>query len=226
MANLKVLVTAGGTRERIDPVRYLTNDSSGKMGYALAEAAAQRGADVTLVSGITALTPPSSVKLVTVESAIEMYQAVMDLLPEQDVVIKAAAVADYRPAAPAASKIKKTDERMTIELVRNPDILAQIGDRKTANQVIVGFAAETNDVEQNAVDKLRRKNADLIVANDVSREGAGFGLDTNIVSLIRPDQPVRRLPQMRKLDVAEAILDEILLLREGKMGRENNERTQ
>lgn len=215
MLGMRVLVTAGGTRERMDPVRFFTNDSSGKMGFALAEAAAQRGANVTLVSAVTGRTPPSNVKVVPVESALEMYHAVLKLLPEQDVIIKAAAVADYRPADVSDRKVKKTEERLTVELVRNPDILAEIGARKTPRQVIVGFAAETDDVEANAWDKLRRKNADLIVANDVSREGAGFAVDTNIVSLVRPDRPVRHLPQMSKRDVAEAILDEILAIHSG-----------
>ncbi|WP_018132919.1 bifunctional phosphopantothenoylcysteine decarboxylase/phosphopantothenate--cysteine ligase CoaBC [Effusibacillus pohliae] len=217
MQGLRVLVTAGGTRERIDPVRYLTNDSSGKMGFALAEAAARRGADVTLVTGNTTLPPPANVRVVPVESALDMHRVVLDLLPQQDVVIKAAAVADYRPALAAERKIKKTGDRLTIELVRNPDILADIGTRKTDRQVIVGFAAETNDVVTNAAAKLRAKNADLIVANDVSQEGAGFGSDTNIVSLVRPDRPVRELPQMSKRDVAEAILDEILAIRKDRL---------
>jgi phosphopantothenoylcysteine decarboxylase/phosphopantothenate--cysteine ligase len=222
MKGLNVTVTAGGTRERIDPVRYLTNDSSGKMGYALAEAAARRGAAVTLVSGITSLTPPANVKVISVESALQMYQAVLDLLPQQDIVIKAAAVADYRPVSSADKKIKKSGEHMTIELVRNPDILAEAASRKTEKQVVVGFAAETNDVEANAWDKLRRKNADMIVANDVSKEGAGFGADTNVVSLFRPDQPVLHLPQMKKIEIAEAILDEIMRILAAKTGNDRS----
>ncbi|WP_231705769.1 bifunctional phosphopantothenoylcysteine decarboxylase/phosphopantothenate--cysteine ligase CoaBC, partial [Effusibacillus lacus] len=217
MKGLNVLVTAGGTRERIDPVRYLTNDSSGKMGFALAEAAARRGANVTLVVGNTAVTPPSNVKVVRAESALDMYREVMERLRGQDVVIKAAAVSDYRPSETAGQKIKKTEDRMTLELVRNPDILAEVGARKSPGQVIVGFAAETTEVEANATDKLLRKNADLIVANDVSREGAGFGVDTNIVSFIRQDQPLRQLPQMSKRDVAEAILNEILTIRKDRV---------
>lgn len=213
MAGLSVLITAGGTRERIDPVRFLSNDSSGKMGFALAEAAASRGALVTLVSASTSLTPPSNVRLIRVESAQEMYDQVINLLPAQDVVIKAAAVADYRPVETASKKIKKTEERMQIELIRNPDILAAVGARKTDKQVIVGFAAETDNLEENAAAKLQKKNADMIVANNVAAEGAGFGVDTNIISLIRQDLPIRQLPIMSKRQAADKILDEIKMIR-------------
>jgi phosphopantothenoylcysteine decarboxylase/phosphopantothenate--cysteine ligase len=213
MLGLRVLITAGGTRERIDPVRYISNDSSGKMGFALAETAALRGADVTLLAANVQLAPPGKVRLVPVESAQEMYEQVINRLPEQDIVIKAAAVADYRPIATAASKIKKNAERINLELVRNPDILAEVGARKTAGQVIVGFAAETDDLEANARDKLIRKNADLIVANDVTAEGAGFGTDTNVISMVRRDRPTRSLPLMSKREAAERILDEILEIR-------------
>lgn len=213
MQGLRVLITAGGTRERIDPVRYISNDSSGKMGFALAEAAARRGADVTLLAANVQLAPPGKVRIVSVESAQEMYEQVLNRLPEQDVLIKAAAVADYRPITTAANKIKKKEERITLELVRNPDILAEAGARKSAGQVIVGFAAETDDLEANAQDKLIRKNADLIVANDVTAPGAGFATDTNIISMVRRDRPARSLPLMSKRETAERILDEILEIR-------------
>lgn len=213
MQGLRVLITAGGTRERIDPVRYISNDSSGKMGFALAEAAARRGADVTLLAANVQLAPPGKVRIVPVESAQEMYEQVLNRLPEQDVLIKAAAVADYRPITTAANKIKKKEERITLELVRNPDILAEAGARKSAGQVIVGFAAETDDLEANAQEKLIRKNADLIVANDVTAPGAGFATDTNIISMVRRDRPARSLPLMSKRETAERILDEILEIR-------------
>ncbi|BCJ85121.1 bifunctional phosphopantothenoylcysteine decarboxylase/phosphopantothenate--cysteine ligase CoaBC [Effusibacillus dendaii] len=217
MKGIRILVTAGGTRERIDPVRYLTNDSSGKMGYQLAAEAVRRGAEVTLVSAAVGLTPPPKVRLIRVESAIDMYEAVLAELPGIEVVIKAAAVADYRPVVQADEKIKKTEDKMHIELVRNPDILAEIGRRKTERQVIVGFAAETNHTEANALEKLHKKNADLIVANDVTQEGAGFSVDTNIVSLVRRDRPVRQLPIMSKQSVANAVLDEILSIRRERL---------
>jgi phosphopantothenoylcysteine decarboxylase/phosphopantothenate--cysteine ligase len=201
----RVLVTAGGTVERIDPVRYITNDSSGKMGYALAEAARDLGAQVTLVSGRADLPCPAGVTFVPAGSALDMMDRVMERLDESDLVIKAAAVADYRPAAPAEQKIKKKEERLTLELVRNPDILQAIGERKT-HQFVIGFAAETGDLEANALEKLRRKRCDLLVANDVTRPGAGFGVDTNIVQIYDEGGLVEALPQLDKREVAERIL--------------------
>jgi len=201
----RVLVTAGGTVERIDPVRYITNDSSGKMGYALAEAARDLGAQVTLVSGRADLPCPAGVTFVPAGSALDMMDRVMERLDESDLVIKAAAVADYRPAAPAEQKIKKKEERLTLELVRNPDILQAIGERKT-HQFVIGFAAETGDLEVNALEKLRRKRCDLLVANDVTRPGAGFGVDTNIVQIYDEGGLVEALPQLDKREVAERIL--------------------
>jgi phosphopantothenoylcysteine decarboxylase/phosphopantothenate--cysteine ligase len=201
----KVLVTAGGTVERLDPVRYLSNDSSGKMGYAVAEEARGMGAEVVLISAPSSLPRPEGVEFVPVVSALDMLSAVMERLKDVDIVIKAAAVADYRPAESSPVKIKKKDEEMTIRLVKNPDILQQIGERKT-KQYVIGFAAETNDLEANGLDKLRRKNCDLMVANDVTLEGAGFGTDTNIVTLLDKDGNVERLPILSKREVARHLL--------------------
>ncbi|MCL6635913.1 MAG: bifunctional phosphopantothenoylcysteine decarboxylase/phosphopantothenate--cysteine ligase CoaBC [Peptococcaceae bacterium] len=212
MRGLAVLVTAGPTVEPLDPVRYLTNRSSGKMGYAVAGAAARRGARVILVSGPTALQPPGGVEVVKVETALQMYDAVMERFPGVDVVIKAAAVADYRPRKAAAQKIKKLGDTITVELEKNPDILAELGRRKTA-QILVGFAAETEDLERNARLKVEAKNLDLLVANDVTMPGAGFGTDTNIVKLVYPDGSVVPLPKMDKRTLAHRILDVVLSLR-------------
>jgi phosphopantothenoylcysteine decarboxylase/phosphopantothenate--cysteine ligase len=213
MQGLTMLVTAGGTREPIDPVRYISNHSSGKMGYALAEAASSRGARVILVSAPTALVPPPGVETVPVETAREMRDAVMEHYPEADIVIKAAAVADYRCELAASDKIKKTGEKMTLELVRNPDILAQLGAGKKEGVTLVGFAAETSQLEKNALEKLSRKNLDLLVANDVTMPGAGFGSDTNIVKLFFAGGRVESLPEMDKLDVAQKILDAVMVVR-------------
>lgn len=202
----KVLVTAGGTVERLDPVRYLSNDSSGKMGYAVAEEARGMGAEVVLISAPSSLPRPEGVEFVPVVSALDMLSAVMERLKDVDIVIKAAAVADYRPAEASPVKIKKKDEEMTIRLVKNPDILQQIGERKT-KQYVIGFAAETNDLEANGLDKLRRKNCDLMVANDVTLEGAGFGTDTNIVTLLDKNGNVKRLPILSKREVARHLLE-------------------
>lgn len=205
---LRVLVTGGPTVEAIDPVRYLTNRSSGKMGYAIAEAAARRGAKVTLVSGPTHLQAPANVTRLQVTSAADMYKAVMEHYHDCDVVIKAAAVSDYRPATYTSHKVKKGDKHLTLSLERTPDILSELGKRKTS-QFLVGFAAETDDVEKNALDKLTRKNLDLIVANDVSLPEAGFDVDTNVVTFYSRNGRVRKLPKMSKWDVANALLDEI-----------------
>lgn len=204
----KVLVTAGGTLERIDPVRYLTNDSSGKMGYAIAEAARDMGAEVILVSGPSSLKVPSGVEHVPVVSAVEMLDAVTSRFEGTDIVIKSAAVADYRPVETSPVKIKKKEEELTIRLVKNPDILQTLGQSKT-NQFLVGFAAETDHLIEHAQDKLRRKNCDLIVANDVTREGAGFGTDTNAVVFIDSGGVAETLPLLPKAEVAKRLLRRI-----------------
>ena len=204
----RVLVTAGPTVERIDPVRYITNRSSGKMGYALAEAARDRGAEVALVSGPVRLEAPAGVELVSVESSAQLCEAVLSRGAWADAVIQAAAPADFTPARCADSKIKKTGEGMLLELVNTTDIAAELGRRKRPGQVLVAFAAETDDLLANARGKLTRKNADLIVANDVSRSDAGFGTDTNAVTLITADEAVS-LPLMTKREAADAILDRV-----------------
>ncbi|MDD2421631.1 MAG: bifunctional phosphopantothenoylcysteine decarboxylase/phosphopantothenate--cysteine ligase CoaBC [Heliobacteriaceae bacterium] len=208
LAGCRVLVTAGGTREAIDPVRYITNRSSGKMGYALAGEAVRFGAAVTLVTTPTGLPVPVGAKVIPVESALEMREVVQGLFDQVDVVIKAAAVADYRPACPAKQKVKKNAGQLTIELVRNPDILAELGQRKR-HQVLVGFAAETNDVEKHALEKLHRKNLDLLVANDVTASGAGFGTDTNIVTLYDANGGREALGLLPKTKVACRILERV-----------------
>lgn len=215
LQGIKVMVTAGGTREPIDPVRYITNRSSGKMGYALAQRARERGAEVILVSAPTNLAPPPGVQVVPVTTAMDMLEAVERHLEESQVVIKAAAVADYRPVHVSQQKIKKAHGNLTLELERNPDILASIGLKKKAHQIFVGFAAETQDLISNAGMKMEKKNVDLMVANDVTLEGAGFEGDTNIVTIIQKDGTIKELPKMSKLDVAEEILDRIVELLEG-----------
>ena len=206
-----VLVTAGPTVERIDPVRYITNRSSGKMGYAIAEAARDRGADVVLVSGPVNLAAPEGVEVVKIESSAELCAAVLDRGDWADVVIQAAAPADYTPVNVSETKIKKTDAGMMLELKNTTDIAKTLGERKHPGQVLVAFAAETDRVLENAKGKLEKKNADLIVANDVTRPGAGFGVDTNAVTLItRQDE--NALPVMSKRDVADAILDKVAAL--------------
>jgi len=212
LAGEKVLVTAGPTRENVDPVRYLTNRSSGRMGYAVAEAAAGRGAHVILVSGPTSLEAPAGVERVAVESAEEMHRAVLDKVAGCSIAIFAAAVADYRPAAPNPQKIKRNNESMSISLEPTPDILASVARNKGA-LFIVGFAAETDHVAENARKKLAAKNADLMVANDVTAEGAGFDHDTNVVTLFARDGRDRALPRMSKSEVAQRILDEAVRLR-------------
>ncbi|MGN0742332.1 MAG: bifunctional phosphopantothenoylcysteine decarboxylase/phosphopantothenate--cysteine ligase CoaBC [Candidatus Fimadaptatus sp.] len=210
-AGLEVVVTAGPTAEPLDPVRFITNRSSGKMGYALAEAARARGADVTLISGPAALDAPAGVNVVRIRTTQELYDAVM-ANALADVVIQAAAPADYRAREVSPMKIKRTGETLTVELVPNPDIAAALGERKRAGQTLVGFAAETNDVVANAQGKLRRKSLDLIVANDVTRAGAGFDVDTNIITLIDAES-TRELPLMTKREAADRILDRVLELR-------------
>ena len=212
LAGEKVLVTAGPTRENVDPVRYLTNRSSGKMGYAVAAAAARRGAQVILVSGPTSLEAPVGVERVDVRSAEEMHRAVVEKVAECSIAIFAAAVADYRPADTNAQKIKRTNEAMSIALEPTPDILASVA-RNKGERLIVGFAAETDHLAENARKKLVAKNADLMVANDVSAEGAGFDHDTNIVTLFARDGRDLALPRMSKSEVAQHILDEVVRLR-------------
>lgn len=216
MVGLKVLVTAAGTREPIDPVRFVGNRSSGKMGYAIAQAAAQRGAEVLLVTGPSALAIPANVKGVKVETTNEMLEAVMEAYEKMDVVIKAAAVADYRPRDVADQKIKKkTDDALTVVMDKNPDILKELGARK-AHQVLVGFAAETQNLLDNAREKIVKKNLDMIVANDVTAAGAGFNTDTNIVKFLYPSGEVRSLEQMAKTEVANLLLDAVMELKTKK----------
>ena len=204
----KVLVTAGPTQESIDPVRYITNHSSGKMGYAVAKAAMLRGAEVTLVSGQTALTPPMFVDYVQITTAEEMYQAVTSRSDEQDIIIKAAAVADYRPKTVYDNKVKKQDGQMSIELERTRDILAYLGEHKRENQFLCGFSMETENMIGNSRAKLQKKNLDMVAANNVKVEGAGFQGDTNVMTLITQDHEIA-LPLMSKEEVADKILDTI-----------------
>ncbi|PLX73942.1 MAG: bifunctional phosphopantothenoylcysteine decarboxylase/phosphopantothenate--cysteine ligase CoaBC [Desulfuromonas sp.] len=211
----RIVITAGPTREEIDPVRYVSNYSSGRMGYAIAEAAVRRGAEVVLISGPTALAPPTGVKLVAVQSAKQMHDAVMAAVDKASVVIKAAAVADYRPAERAESKVKKGGrEAWQLELEKNPDILAALGAMKK-EWLLVGFAAETDDLIANARKKLEQKNLDLIVANDVTCADAGFDVETNIVRFLFRDGKVEELPKMTKLEVAHSLLDRIIGLKQG-----------
>ena len=212
MKGLKVLVTAGPTQEAIDPVRYITNHSSGKMGYAIAKMAMLRGADVTLVSGRTALAPPPFVKVVPVVTARDMYEAVTSVSQEQDIIIKAAAVADYRPASVSDEKIKKKDDDMSIALERTDDILKYLGEHKPEGQFLCGFSMETENMIGNSRVKLTRKNLDMVAANNVKMAGAGFQGDTNVLTLITQDEEVS-LPRMSKDDAAGKILDKILLER-------------
>ena len=212
MKGLKVLVTAGPTQEAIDPVRYITNHSSGKMGYAIAKMAMLRGADVTLVSGRTALTPPPFVRVVPVVTARDMYEAVTSVSQEQDIIIKAAAVADYRPASVSDEKIKKKDDDMSIAFERTDDILKYLGEHKPDGQFLCGFSMETENMIGNSRVKLIRKNLDMVAANNVKMAGAGFQGDTNVLTLITQDEEVS-LPLMSKEDAAGKILDKILLER-------------
>ena len=212
MKGLKVLVTAGPTQEAIDPVRYITNHSSGKMGYAIAKMAMLRGADVTLVSGRTALAPPPFVRVVPVVTARDMYKSVTSVSQEQDIIIKAAAVADYRPASVSDEKIKKKDDDMSIALERTDDILKYLGEHKPDGQFLCGFSMETENMIGNSRVKLTRKNLDMVAANNVKMAGAGFQGDTNVLTLITQDEEVS-LPLMSKEDAAGKILDKILLER-------------
>lgn len=213
MQGLKLLVTAAGTREPIDPVRYIGNRSSGKMGYAIAEAAARLGAEVTLISGPSALQPPAGVEFFGVESAREMRQLVQERFPACDIVIKAAAVADYRVKNVSDQKIKKNDAELTLVLEKNPDILKELGEMKQPHQTLVGFAAETQNLLQYAKGKLEKKNLDMIVANDVSKPQAGFNVDTNLIKLLKRDGSIEELPLMSKKELAYIILDRVMKLR-------------
>lgn len=211
MEGQQVLVTAGPTREPLDPVRYLTNHSSGKMGYAIAEAAARRGAEVTLISGPVRLDRPRDIAhFVAVETAEEMFEAVTKQAENQDIIVKTAAVADYKPVTYHDDKIKKSEDDLILTLSRNPDILRWLGEHRTSEQCIVGFAAETRDIMENAMKKLRSKKADFIVVNDITRADAGFGSDTNAVTLIHKDGNQIPLPVMKKKELAERILDNII----------------
>ncbi len=211
LAGKKLLVTAGPTQEAIDPVRCLTNHSSGKMGYAIAKMAMLRGAEVTLVSGPTAIEPPLFVKVVPVTSARDMFEAVTGLSDEQDIIIKAAAVADYRPKQVSEDKVKKKDDQASIKLERTDDILKYLGQHKKQGQFLCGFSMETRDMLRNSRAKLEKKNLDMVAANNLKVEGAGFQGDTNVLTLITQDEEVS-LPLMSKEDAALKILDKILLL--------------
>lgn len=209
-----IIVTAGPTVESIDPMRYITNRSTGKMGYSIAKEAIERGADVTLITGPTNLTPPQNLKkLVKIESAEEMYNAVVENLDDNQVIIKSAAVADYKPKTYSNKKIKKSDEDLVISLDRNKDIAYEIGKIKK-DKILVGFAAETNDLIENAKGKVKKKNLDFIVANDLTKEGAGFGVDTNIVKIIDKNGDITEYPKMKKEEVANVILDKVKSLLE------------
>lgn len=209
-SGLNILVTAAGTREPIDPVRYIGNRSSGKMGYAIAEAARDLGANVTLISGPSALPPLAGVNFFKVESARDMRRLVLENFPESQIVIKAAAVADYRVKNVADHKIKKNDEELTLVLEKNPDILKELGQKKQKGQVLVGFAAETQNLIQYAQSKLEKKNLDMIVANDVSKPQAGFNVDTNLIKLLKRDGSIEELPLMSKKDLAYIILNHVM----------------
>lgn len=211
LAGKKVLVTAGPTQEKMDPVRYISNHSTGKMGYAVARAAMLRGADVTLVSGVTALQPPEGVKVVPVISAADMAQAVKAAASEQDIIVKAAAVADYRPAVTADEKIKKKDGELTLSLERTEDILAWLGANRLEGQILCGFSMETEHLLENSRAKLERKKIDMIVAKSLKQAGAGFGTDTNVVTLLTK-QGTEELPLLSKEEVADRLLDRLMEL--------------
>lgn len=208
MTGKKVLVTAGATQEAIDPVRYITNHSTGKMGYALAKIAMRRGADVTLITAPTNLPAPLFADVVPVVSAQEMFDAVKERAPKMDIIIKAAAVADYTPVSVSDEKIKKKDGDLSLPMRRTTDILAYLGEHRKPGQFICGFSMETENLVENSKKKLQKKNADLIVANNLRDEGAGFGTDTNVVTLVM-EEGIVELPCMSKEEVAEAVLDAI-----------------
>ncbi|OON97905.1 MAG: phosphopantothenoylcysteine decarboxylase [Epulopiscium sp. Nele67-Bin005] len=206
----KVLITAGATIEPIDPMRYITNHSTGKMGYAIAAQAQKRGAEVVLISGQTNLDVPAGVRRIDIQTAAQMYEAVHENFANTDIVIKTAAVADYRPANVSSQKMKKKDDNLILELIPNKDILKSLGDIKT-NQILVGFAAETNNIIEYAKQKLAKKNLDFIVANNISQTGAGFGGNTNIATIISRDGTIKELPMMSKSALGDEILNEIII---------------
>ena len=219
MQHLKVLVTAGPTIEKIDPVRYITNNSSGKMGYAIAEIATRRGADVTLISGPTKIKPPMFVNTIYVQSANDMYKAVMENLPNCDILVKSAAVADYAVANISEEKIKKSDDKLELNLVRTKDILKKVGEHKKSNQVICGFSMETVDLIENSHKKLISKKCDMIVANNLNEEGAGFGVDTNKVTIIT-EENTKSFEILTKKQVAVEVLNQALDIYKSKNGEE------
>ena len=210
----KILITAGGTIEPLDPIRYIGNRSSGKMGYAIAKEAVLRGAEVVLVSGPTALPAPEGVRLISIETAAQMRKAVLREFNDTDITIKAAAVADYHPRNVSDIKIKKSDQSMTVVLEKNPDILMELGSIKTAEQLLIGFAAETNDLIKYAKSKVEKKNLDMIIANDVSLPGAGFNSNTNIVKILYKNGTVESLEKMSKHKLASIIIDKIISLKD------------
>ena len=209
MAGKKVLVTAGPTQEKLDPVRYISNHSTGKMGYAIAKICMLRGADVTLVSGRTAITPPPFVNVVPIVSAKDMFEAVTSRAAEQDIIIKAAAVADYRPKYVSDEKMKKKDGDLSIPLERTDDILAWLGDHRREGQILCGFSMETSNMLENSRKKLEKKHVDMIAANNLKQAGAGFGTDTNILTLITRDH-ITELPMMSKEEAASGLMDELM----------------
>jgi len=215
MKGLKLLVTAGATREAVDPVRFITNHSTGKMGYAIASAAAARGAEVTLVSAKAEVTPPAYVELVNVVSTKQMFEAVAAISPKCDIVIKAAAVSDYTPAVYSDEKVKKSDGEMKIELERTTDILKYLGENRQPGQFLCGFSMETQNMVENSRAKLIKKNVDMIAANNLKQAGAGFGTDTNVLTLITADG-IKELPMASKREEADMLLDEILLRIKGE----------
>ena len=211
--NLRVLITAGATRERLDPVRFLTNDSSGKMGFALAEAARDRGAETTVICGSVSVPAPDGIRIVRIESAEDLLKAMKKEVPDHDTIIQAAAVADYRPEIYEDKKIKKkSGQQLVLKLVENPDVAQAVAAIRKPEQILVGFAAETDHVTENAKEKLKKKKLDMIVANDVTKEGAGFNTDTNIAALITKDG-IQEYPLMKKRELADIILDEILRIK-------------
>ncbi|MFN2501026.1 MAG: bifunctional phosphopantothenoylcysteine decarboxylase/phosphopantothenate--cysteine ligase CoaBC [Pyrinomonadaceae bacterium] len=213
----KFLITAGGTREAIDPVRFISNHSSGKMGFAMAEAASERGADMTIVAGVTSAEPPAGVRLIRALSAAEMHEAVMKEIAHVTVFVGAAAVADYAPASKAGAKIKKDGlDVMTLELKKTPDILAEVARNRSNGMLVVGFAAETNDVVEYGRSKMEKKGLDLVVVNDITQPGAGFNTDTNIVTILTRKSGDIALPLLAKREVADRVLDEIVKLRRAR----------
>jgi phosphopantothenoylcysteine decarboxylase/phosphopantothenate--cysteine ligase len=217
LAGEHLLITTGATREELDPVRFISNRSSGRMGFALAEAALARGAQVTTVAGITSVAPPSGIKVVRANSAAEMEEAVKREIQKASIFIGAAAVADYRPVQRAANKIKKTESTLSISLERTPDILGEVAASRTNGLLVIGFAAETNNVVSNAQAKLQAKKLDAVIANDVSRDDIGFDSNMNQVTIVTQNAAPMDLPSMSKLETAHCILDEIVRLRQSKM---------